>query len=380
MISADTPASRLATRLGFLVAGFGIACWAPMVPFIKHKLAIDESILGLLILCIGVGSVCAMVLSGIIAARMGSRPVILASGFSLLLILPLLTVMDSPMTMGLVLLAFGAALGSLDVVINLHAVEVEQAAGTHLMSGFHALFSLGGFLGAALMTALLSLGSNLLFASLACALIMLAAMAVAAPQLLRDKPAASDTLFVFPKGIVLLLAALTAIAFLMEGAILDWSALLITQQGRVSEARGGLGYMLFAIAMVTGRFSGDSLATRLGDLALLHYSGWLAVLGFVVLLASPWTIVALSGFLLIGLGAANIVPVLFRRAGRQSLMPAALAIAAVTTTGYAGILLGPALIGFVAHWIGLATSFWLLAAMMVLIPLGAKAATKPAGA
>ncbi|WP_020207617.1 MFS transporter [Gilvimarinus chinensis] len=374
--SANTPATRLATRLGFLVAGFGIACWAPMVPFAKQHLNLSDALLGLLLLCIGIGSVGAMVLTGMIATRHGSRPVIIVSGFALLAILPLLTLAPGPLYLGAALLAFGAALGSLDVAINLHAVEVEQAANKPMMSGFHALFSLGGFLGAGLMTLLLSTGSPLLVASLACAAIMLLAMGLTAPRLLRDKPEASDTLFAVPRGVVLLLATLTAIAFLVEGAILDWSAVLITETNLVNEHSGGLGYMLFAIMMVVGRFSGDVLSEKLGDTKLLLISAMLAIAGFAVLLSVQQTYIALSGFLLIGLGLANIVPVLFRRAGTQSIMPPALAIASVTTIGYAGILLGPAAIGFIAQNIGLATSFWMLALLLFGVVLSAPKACR----
>ena len=367
MSSPNTPTTRLATRLGFLVAGFGIACWAPMVPFIKSNLGISEAILGVLLLCIGFGSLVAMVLTGIIAARIGSRPVILISGFALAFILPLLPYANSIEVLGVFLFAFGAAMGSLDVAINLHAIEVEQSSDTPLMSGFHAMFRLGAFLGAGFITLLLSLQMRLLTACVAGTLIMIGALAFSAPKLLRDRPPAGDTTLAMPRGKIWLIAGLTAIAFLAEGGILDWSALLIVATEKVKASHGGLGYMLFAIAMVAGRLNGDRLATRFGDYRLLISSGLLSVAGFVVLLAIDQTTMSLAGFTLIGLGLANIVPVLFRRAGQQKDMPPALAIAAVTTAGYAGILIGPAMIGFVAEWIGLTASFWCLAGLIVFV-------------
>jgi len=154
LLTANRPETRLATRLAFLVAGFGVACWAPLVPFAKQRLQVDT--LGLLLLCLGVGSVAAMLLAGVINSRHGSRPIILAGGFGLAVLLPLLAVAGSPVSLGLTLLGFGAALGSLDVAMNIHAVEVERAAAKPLMSGFHALFSVGGFIGATLITFLLS--------------------------------------------------------------------------------------------------------------------------------------------------------------------------------------------------------------------------------
>ena len=156
MLTADRSATRLATRLAFLAAGFGAACWAPLVPFAKERLQVDDGILGLLLLCLGVGSVAAMLLTGVLSVRYGSRPIILAGGFGLVVLLSLLVVAGSPVLLGLTLFAFGAALGSLDVAMNIHGVEVERAALRPLMSGFHALFSVGGFAGATVITFLLS--------------------------------------------------------------------------------------------------------------------------------------------------------------------------------------------------------------------------------
>lgn len=376
MPSTNTPATRLATRLGFLVAGFGIACWAPMVPFIKASLNINEATLGLLLLCIGLGSLVSMLITGVLAARIGSRPVIMVSGFAMALLLPTLPLADSTTILGALLFVFGAAMGSLDVAINLHAIEVEQASSKPLMSGFHALFSLGAFLGAGYMTLLLATGLGLFAACALGSLLMIVTLALTAPRLLRDRPPASEQALALPKGKIWLLAALTAIAFLAEGGILDWSALLIIESGKVSTAMGGLGYMLFAIAMVIGRLSGDSLATKLGDFKLLLASAMVSFAGFVVLLSVDYAPVSLLGFIFIGLGLANIVPVLFRRAGQQEHMPPALAIAAVTTAGYAGILIGPALLGFVADWIGLSASFWVLAGLLLVIVASAQSATR----
>ena len=155
-VTADRPETRLGTRLAFLVAGFGVASWAPLVPFVKERLQVDDGVLGLLLLCLGVGSIAAMLLTGVPSARYGSRPIILAGGFGLAVLLPSLVVAGSPLSLGLMLFAFGAALGSLDVAMNIHGVEVERAARQPLMSGFHALFSVGGFAGATVMTFLLS--------------------------------------------------------------------------------------------------------------------------------------------------------------------------------------------------------------------------------
>lgn len=379
MSSADRPATRLATRLAFLVAGFGISCWAPLVPFAKARLAVDDGVLGLLLLSLGIGSVLAMLLTGVMSARYGSRPIIIAGGLGLAPVLPLLAVTSSPAALALALFAFGAALGSIDVAMNIHAVEVERAAARPLMSGFHALFSIGGFAGSALMTVLLSLQLSAFACTLICSVLILIAMVAAWPRLLRSAQVQEGPLFVLPHGSVLLLGLLGAITFLVEGAILDWGALLAIGAGLVSEAQGGAGYIVFSIAMTVGRLGGDAVVARIGDRTTLFWGSLVAITGFVVLLTAPVAAVAMAGFLLIGLGASNLVPVLFRRAARQTAMPTGLAVAAITTAGYAGVLVGPAGVGFVARVGGLPTAFWLLAALMGLVTLSAGIVTKDQG-
>jgi MFS family permease len=194
------------------------------------------------------------------------------------------------------------------------------------------------------------------------------AVSAAAPHLLRTGNETPGPLFVLPRGLVLVIALLAFVSFLVEGALLDWSALLLVTAKMVAAARGGVGYMLFSIAMTTGRLTGDRAITRLGDRKVFLLSGLTAVCGFAVLLASQCTPLALAGFVLIGLGAANIVPILFRRAGNQREMPAPLALAAATGAGYAGMLAGPALVGFIAHSVGLRGAFISLALLMCLVP------------
>ena len=376
MVSADRAETRLATRLSFLAAGYGIACWAPLVPFAKARLDIDDGQLGLLLLCLGTGSILAMPATGVLSARYGAKPIIIAGGIGITLLLPLLAVAATPLSLGVTLFVFGASLGSLEVAMNVHAVEVEHAADRPLMSGFHALFSIGGFAGSGAMTLFLSSHVSPLISASFGSIVLAGAVLLAWPRLLQGGHSGEKApLFVRPRGIVLLIAALAAATFLAEGAILDWSALLITGVGLVTVAQGGVGYMIFSIAMTLGRLWGDGLVARVGNRNLLLWGGVTAVAGFAVLLFVPITVIALIGFFLIGFGASNIVPVLFRQAGAQKTMPASLAVGAITTTGYAGILAGPAVIGFVAHSVGLTTAFWLLAALFALVPIFSQAVT-----
>ena len=350
-----------------------MSCWAPLVPFAQSRLGVDNSIIGWLLLCLGSGSVSAMMLTGSLSARHGSRPIILLSCLSLSLVLPLLTLASTLVTLGAALLIFGAALGSLDVAMNVHALEVERASNRPLMSGFHGLYSLGGVMGSLVMTFLLSLHVKASSATLLCSGLMMMATVVSAPFFLRQTVIQTGSMSVMPCGIVKLLALLAGICFLTEGAVLDWGALLLTQAGLVTLAHGGLGYMLFSIAMTIGRLCGDFAVARIGDRATLIWGSLLTMAGVVLTVNAPTATLALLGFLLIGFGASNLVPVLFRGAGTQRAMPPALAVSAISLVGYAGVLLGPAGIGLIARFTGLPAAFGLLAALMGVVTLSARA-------
>lgn len=372
----DSPASRLATRLAFFTAGFGAACWAPLVPYAKARLAVDDGTLGLLLLCIGVGSVIVMPITGGLVARLGSRTIIMAGGVGFCLTLPVLALTASTPLLATALLLFGASLGAMDVAMNIHAVEVERGSPRPLMSGFHALFSVGGFVGAGGFTALLASGAPPAGAAAAGVIAIIATLIVAFPRFLETRLGPSAPFFVRPRGLVLLLGMLAFVSFLVEGAVLDWSALLLTRHQGFLAAQGGIAYALFSAAMTVGRLTGDRVVARLGAGRVLVLSGLMTSAGLVAVVPEqqPW--LALAGFVLIGIGAANIVPVLFSAAGRQTAMPSGLAIAAMTTIGYSGILTGPAAIGFVAHASSLPTALALLAVLMLLVPLCARVVTK----
>ncbi|MGY2843075.1 putative MFS family arabinose efflux permease [Bradyrhizobium sp. USDA 4509] len=370
--SANWAASLLGTRLAFFVAGFGLAAWAPLVPLAKERLAVDDRTLGLLLLCLGTGSVLAMLLTSVSNARYGSKPIILVGGLGLALILPWLAIAGTPLALGATLFAFGVSLGSIDVAMTIYAIELERATGRPLMSGFHAHYSIGEFTGSAAVTLFLSLQLSSLSSTLVCSTFMMIAIVSAWPRLTATSLRQQGPLFVLPHRSVLLIAALAAITFLVEGAMLDWSALLLVGEDLLTEAHGGLGCMLFAIAMTAGRLGGDAVVERIGDRATLMLGTLPIMIGFLAVVAAPVALIAMAGFLLIGLGISNVVPVLCRRAGKQKVMPVGVAIAVITTAGYAGILVGPAGIGLVAHMTGLPLAFAMLGALMSVVTLSAR--------
>ncbi len=363
---------QMSTRIAYLIAGIGIAAWAPLVPYAKVRANLDEGTLGLLLLCLGVGSILAMPISGALATRFGCRRVLSGGTILICLALPLLATMTSLPWLVAALFLFGAGLGTVDSTVNLQAVIVERASGKTMMSGFHGMFSLGGIIGAAGVSALLGLGLSPLGATLVVNGVLLVALFKAAPHLLPYGSESSGPAFAIPHGVVLFIGILCFIVFLAEGAVLDWSAVFLTTERAVDTAYAGLGYAAFALTMTVGRLTGDSVVHRLGAKRVIIYGGSIAAAGFLLATLAPMWQAALLGYALVGAGCSNIVPVLYTAVGKQTLMPEAIAVPAITTIGYAGILAGPALIGFVAHGSSLSIAFGLIAISLVAVAASGK--------
>jgi MFS family permease len=363
---------QMSTRIAFFIAGLGIAAWAPLVPYAKVRAGLDDGTLGLLLLCLGAGSILAMPLAGMLASRFGCRKVATGGTLLICLALPLLATVSSIPALIAALFIFGAGLGTVDSTVNLQAVIVERASGKNMMSGFHGLFSLGGIVGAAGVSGLLGLGMSPLGATLVMVVILLIALAKAAPHLLPYGSDSSGPAFAIPHGIVLFIGVMCFIVFLAEGAALDWSAVFLAQERGIDTAYAGLGYAAFALTMTTGRLTGDSIVRRLGATRVMVFGGLTAAAGlFMATLAPSWE-AALVGYALLGAGCSNIVPVLYTAVGKQTVMPESIAVPAITTLGYAGILAGPAVIGFIAHGSSLSFAFGLMAVLLVAVAIGGK--------
>lgn len=379
MLSTPNPPGvreQMATRVAFFITGLSISSWAPLIPLVKAKLNLDEATLGALLLCIGLGSVIAMPFSGGLASHFGCRKVITTTALLFCLTFPVMAFAPNIGVLAIALLLFGAGLGVTDVVMNIQAVIVEKASGKAMMSGFHGMYSVAGIAGAGGMTALLSLGFTPLVGatviSALCVLAILVAMSGWLPYATDEKTPA----FAFPRGKVLLLGLLCFALFLAEGSVLDWSGILLTSHLGVADKMAGIGYAAFAITMTIGRLTGDKFVHRLGPKMVLFGGSLCAAFGFVLASLVPLWPVSVLGFALVGVGASNAVPVMFSAAGRQNSMPSNLALASVTTFGYAGILVGPACIGFLAKAVSMPVALLAVAAMLVGVAFCANAATQ----
>jgi predicted MFS family arabinose efflux permease len=370
---------RLAVSLMFLANGFVVGSWAPKIPEFAARLQLDESELGLMIMCFGIGSLCAMPAVGAMISREGSRRLMLLVAAATVPCLMLVTLAPSIWTAALALFLMGGMIGGMDVAMNANAVEVEKRQGRAIMSSCHGFWSLGGVAGAALGGVLIELYGVQLHAVIAC-LLTAAALAIAWPRALADPPhrgvpGAEGSLATAPRPGLLAAGAtvwLTGIICLIvmtpEGAILDWGALYLRQELGADPALSGLAFGAFSAAMALMRFLGDLVRDRFGAVRTFRVSAILAMIGLTLAGLAQSPQMAILGFAIAGLGFANTVPIAFSAAGNLPGLPQGLAISVVTFMGYSGILFAPSVIGFIAEHTGFA-AIYLALPVFVIMPL-----------
>ncbi|WP_428956551.1 MFS transporter [Streptomyces sp. cg35] len=366
-VSADGPRTpslgrlRIALTVFFALDGFIFAGWVVRIPAIKEQTGASASTLGLALLGVSAGAVVTMMLTGGLCRRFGSHAVTVACGALLPLTVALPPLTHSPLTLGLVLLVFGAAYGGINVAMNSAAVDLVAALGRPVMPSFHAAFSLGGMVGSGLgglVAGHLSPTRHLL----AITVTGLVVTAAAAPALLRhpaprppeqlrqDAPRRVDRR---TRGLVLVFGLIALCTAYGEGALADWSALHLTQDLHAHPGVAAASYSCFAFAMTIGRLSGTALLERLGRTRTLVYGGAIGAAGMLLGSLAPSVWLTLVGFAVTGLGLANIFPVAVERAGA---LAGPTGVAAASTLGYGGMLLGPPAIGFMADWFSLPTA------------------------
>ena len=355
-----------AARAFFFIGGFGTATWAPLVPLLRERLMVGDDVLGMLLLCIGVGSLLTMPLSGALAMGLGCRRVVMTAAVLFAAILLLVSCVDTLSLAVPIVLIFGAVMGCIDVVVNIVAVLVEKGIGRRIMSGMHAFWSLGGFVGAGLYGVWVGLLGLTPFQSTAIAAGLILLLTAVFGRHLIPYGGGGGALLALPRGIIVFVGMTAFIAFLSEGAVMDWGGVYLTTVRGMDLALAGTGYSVFSAAMLTMRFLGDRVVQRIGALLVAVGGALLAFGGILLVMFAPVDALLYVGFFAIGIGSANIVPVFFSLMGRQNVMPVSAAVSAVSTMGYLGILAGPAAIGFVSSLTTLQTAFAMLAALSIL--------------
>ncbi len=356
--------AQLAVDYAFLVAGIGTGIWATHIPVIKERLNIDPAILGIAIFTMAIASVITMPPAGVALGKFGSRPPTTAMMLAFLCFMPLPMLAPTVPLFFAGLFVFGTTIGALDVSMNVQATEVEAARGKPTMSSFHGFFSLGALIGAGIGAAIIAAGfGDGRGAALAAVVLFVIALVAAFNLWPSARATHAGPHFALPNRAAFVLGMLTFFSFAIEGAVTDWSALFLSTDKQAGVAVAGAGFAGFSVAMASFRLSGDAVVARLGAKPTLIIGALIIVFGHVLAIVSPWAALSAAGFILVGVGCANLVPVVFSAASRVPGMTPNLSIAAVTTMGYAGFLSVPPVLGLVGHVFGLSATLALVAVM-----------------
>jgi MFS family permease len=369
--------ARIAVSIGFFMFGIGFAVWAVHIPVVTQRLGLDPAILGLALLNIGLGGVVSQPLTGWFVASTGSRPAarVLMLVFLVAFLAPIIA-WNTPVFF-VATLTLGVSGGAYNVAINTQASEIERARGQPTMSSFHGFFSLGALAGATLGGGIIAIGWQDGRGAAAVAAAMLVIAVFAARYFLPTTPApkpeatAVSKRFALPSTAVLGLAVLTFLSDTVEGAVNDWSGLYLSTVRGMNPAAAASGFAAFSLAMAICRLAGGPVVAKLGEKNIVLFGGALMAIGMAIVVLSPWAIISPFGFAFVAVGAANTIPVMIGAASRSPGTAPSTGVAATSTGGLLGFLIGPPIIGFIAHGAGLSVALGLLSLVGIVLVIGA---------
>ena len=354
----------------FFVQGLCFSSWASRIPAVQQRMGLSDAQLGLVLFAIPIGLMLSLPLAGWLVARYGSRRVVLGGNVFFGTTLLLLGAAHTQAQLIGAMLLFGLASNLANISVNTQAVGVEALyGGRSIMASFHGLWSLAGFTGAAIGSVMIGRGVAPLPHFVFSIALMLVILLLCRPYILpRDAPRPADQpIFVLPDRSLLLLGLLAFCSMICEGAMFDWSGVYFKKVVLAREAWISAGFVAFMSTMAGGRFVSDWFVGRFGRRRTLQLSGLLTASGLLLAVLLPRLPTAVAGCLLVGAGVSSVVPLVYGAAGRSTTMSAGVALAAVSTVGFLGILLGPVLIGLVAGATSLRVSFTIIALMGLCI-------------
>ena len=367
--------ARAAVAAVFLLNGFVYGSWASRIPAVRDHVGLSDGELGIALACGAIGSIVAMPYAGGRAARIGSRRATRVALGLLCLAAGLVALAPSLLVLCLLLFFMGAAMGSCDVTMNAHGVAVERRYGRAILASFHAAFSVGGLAGGALGALAAAAGIDVrIHLAVVAALAAIVGLTWSRRFLgaEADAVAHSDPIFVRPPRRLLALGALAFACLLIEGASADWSGVYLRDELGTTAAIAALGFTAFSVTMTLGRVFGDRLVDRFGPQNVVRGGGAVAAVGFGLGLVVAQPVAAIVGFACLGAGMSGVVPIVFRASGHVPGMAAGVGLAAVSSTGYLGFLVGPPTIGGIAELTSLPTALVVLVMLATVVALLAR--------
>jgi MFS family permease len=364
--------ARSAVTAIFLLNGLIFGAWAARIPAVRDRVGLSDGELGIVLACAAVGSILAMPIAGGGAARIGSRRATRAAFALVCLAIGLIALAPTLPVLCALAFFYGASMGSLDVSMNAHGVAVEGRYGRSILASFHAAFSIGGLAGGVIGAVCAGIGLDVRVQLALVAVVSAAVGLTWSRRFLGDDADAighAEPVFVRPPRRLLALGVLAFACLLIEGASADWSAVYLRDELGTTAAIAAIGFTSFSITMTLGRVFGDRLVDRFGPEAVVRAGGSVAAVGFGLSLVAAAPVPAIVGFACLGAGMSGVVPIVFRAAGHVPGMSAGVGLAAVSSTGYLGFLVGPPTIGGLAELIGLPAALGVLVALAAAVAL-----------
>lgn len=357
--------ARIAISSFFFMAGICFATWASRIPDIQHYLKLSDAGLGTVLFAMPGGSMLCLPFSGILVTRLGSRLVMLLSTIIYAVLLCTIGTAETVWQLALILFFFGVTGNLMNISMNTQAVGVEALYKRSVMASFHGLWSLAGFSGAAIGTLVIAKNISPLIHFFFIALLIGLLMLIFFRYSLRSdaKQEIPDSLFAWPDKPLMKLGIISFCCLACEGCMFDWSGIYFREEVHAPANLVTLGYTVFMATMAAGRFIADWLTTKIGVKYTLQISGSLITFGLLVAVIFPNIYAATAGFFLTGFGVSSVVPLVYGLAGKSKTMSAGMAIAAVSTVGFLGFLLGPPVIGYIAQALSLRWSFAVMAVL-----------------
>lgn len=353
---------RFAVACFFFIAGICFASWASRIPHIKHALQLNDAALGGVLFALPVGSMVSLPISGWLVAHWGSRKAMLLGSCAYPIVLLTIGASNTMPQLVALLFFFGLFGNLMNISVNTQAVGVEAIYGRSIMASFHGVWSAAGFIGASIGTLMVSIDIDpFIHFCIIGILMLLLALFMQRFTLTKDIGNGNQPIFAKPDSFLLKLGLIAFCCMACEGTMFDWSGVYFQKIVHAPTTLTTLGYAAFMSTMAGGRFLGDRLVIKMGIKKILELSGIIIALGLLLAVFFPNIITATIGFLMVGMGVSSVVPLVYGQAGKSSAMQAGIAIAAVSTIGFLGFLLGPPLIGFIAQAFGLQWSFSLIA-------------------
>ncbi len=336
------------------------------MPALKEGAGLGDGTLGLGLFALAITALVAQPAAGALVARFGSRAIVRLGGvvYGAALCLPGLAA--DPLAFAATAALVGAGAGLLDVAMNVAGAEVEERSSRRMFSSLHAAYSFGAMGGAAIAGAVAGAGVDVAV-HLAIGGAIVAAVVLVAARWMLPRAGHAGAGLARPTRALAVLGAVAFCALLAEGSVADWSPVYLDRDLAVGPVVAAFGLTAFQLCMGVGRLAADPVAERLGAVAVIRGGGLLAMTGLAVALAVSEPTVAIAGFAVMGIGLAGAFPLVLLAGAEGRETDAAPAIAAVSTAGYTGLLVGPAVIGMVSEATSLPAALWLVVALSAVL-------------